>query len=116
MDRVVQGGTGRMAFQTPLHEVGHVDRVVQAKSQLYKGQTTMKIFIHPFEQVTGFVGWDGLGVGYVWGSAAVALGKHHDNYNDSAEWAETLDTLEAELIEVASASMGHDVRLAPEYI
>jgi hypothetical protein len=76
----------------------------------------MKIFIQPFEQVGGWIGWDGLGVEYVWGSTAVALGKHHDNYNDSGEWAETLDTLEAELMEVAAAATGHDVRLAPEYI
>jgi hypothetical protein len=36
MDRVVQGGTGRMAFLAPLYAGGQVDRVVQAKSGLYR--------------------------------------------------------------------------------
>jgi hypothetical protein len=76
----------------------------------------MKIYIQPFEQVGGWIGWDGEGKTYVWGEAAVALGKHFDNYNDSSEWQERLDTLEAELMEVAAAATGHDVRLAPEYI
>ena len=76
----------------------------------------MRILIQPFEQVGGWSGWAGLGVGYVWGSTAVALGKHHDNYNDSDDWEEELDRLEGELIKVAEARLGQTVRLAPEYI
>jgi hypothetical protein len=76
----------------------------------------MKILIQPFEQVGGWIGWDGLGVAYVWGSTAVALGEHWNNYNDSDEWDEELDRLEGELIKVAEARLGQTVRLAPEYI
>ena len=76
----------------------------------------MKILIHPFEQVTGRIGWDGEEVDYVWGADAVFLGRHHENYNDTGRWQEQLDTLEANLIEVASAATGQTVRLAPEYI
>ena len=76
----------------------------------------MRILIQPFEQVGGWIGWDGLGVEFVWGDTAVALGEHWNNYNDSDEWDEELDRLEGELIKVAEARLGQTVRLAPEYI
>ena len=76
----------------------------------------MKILIHPFEQVTGRVGWDGEDVDYVWGAEAVAMGKHWDEWDESPSWDMQLDRLEGRLVKIAEKRLGHDVRLAPEYI
>ena len=84
--------------------------------RVIKGTLAPKIYIHPFRQAGGRCEWDGDGARYVWGSHALALGRHFDNYNESDEWSSELGKLENELIEVATAERGYAVGLIAEYI
>ena len=80
----------------------------------------MRVSIQPFEQIDGVPTWDNsLGAAdYLYGQAAVNLGLHHDNYQDSEEWEEELEQLEAAVLAAAKVRLGGTavVSLAPEYI
>ena len=68
------------------------------------------VIVQPFEQRSGYCGWDGIGADYRWGQAAERLGLHWDDYilwhNSPDDWTAQAAELEKAIKQMAQAELG----------